>query len=209
MREDAEREEAPRAAEMRRAGLYSSGPGRRQRGGPDAAGSPAPVPCAPRREGAVPSRPAQLRPIPPSPRPASCLPDNNNARRSRGATSASPPSSHDNVPPALATRRTMAARACDRPARAASLWPVTHTPPHAPCHLGRGPPNKRLELSSAKHRKRARRARKVTCHSPKTGFKTADVIGPKKAPGRPGYMLHHRKPAPGPSGANSYGKERI
>ena len=60
-----------------------------------------------------------------------------------------------------------------------------------------GPPNKRLELSSAKHRKRARRARKVTCHSPKTGFKTADVIGPKKAPGRPGYMLHHRKPTPG------------
>ena len=72
-----------------------------------------------------------------------------------------------------------------------------------------GPPNKRLELSSAKHRKRARRARKVTCHSPKTGFKTADVIGPKKAPGRPGYMLHHRKPAPGPSGANSYGKEQF
>ena len=74
----------------------------------------------------------------------------------------------------------------------------------APSGTGRalaGPPNKRLELSSAKHRKRARRARKVTCHSPKTGFKTADVIGPKKAPGRPGYMLHHRKPAPGSPGA--------
>ena len=62
-----------------------------------------------------------------------------------------------------------------------------------------GPPNKRLELSSAKHRKRARRARKVTCHSPKTGFKTADVICPKtpeKGP-RPA-RLHATSPKTGP-----------
>ena len=65
--------------------------------------------------------------------------------------------------------------------------------------IRKGPPNKRLELSSAKHRKRARRARKVTCHSPKTGFKTADVICPKtpeKGP-RPA-RLHATSPKTGP-----------